>query len=214
METKGQSTKEQAKDFLEKRPWLNEICDSQSTEELKNKYDTWASTYDADLEKDWSFMPVTIARTLAQLLNNNPNAAILDAGAGTGLVGEALFKQGYKNLTAVDLSEKMLALAKEKNIYQDLYQGNLEEPIFGNLISFDVIIAGGVFAHAHAGPKVLNNLFTPLKDQGLFLLTIRQDYRQQMQSALDHLSWALVSEQAFPMYDDTTLMYLLAFRKN
>ncbi len=128
METKGQSTREQATDFLEKRPWLNEICDSQSTEELKDKYDSWASTYDADLEKDWSFMPVTIARTLAQLLKNKPNAAILDAGAGTGLVGEALSKQGYKNLTAVDLSEKMLALAKEKNIYQDLYRGNF--PLF------------------------------------------------------------------------------------
>ncbi len=214
METKKQGPEEQAKDFLEKRPWLTEICGSQSIEELKNKYDSWANTYDVDLENDWSFMPVNIARTLAQLLNDNPNAAILDAGAGTGLVGEALSNQGYTNLTAVDLSEKMLALAKEKQVYQNLHQGNLEEPIFGNSISFDVIIAAGVFAYAHAGPKVLDNLFTLLKDQGLFLLTIRQDYRQQMQSALDHLSWTLVSEQTFPMYDDTTLMHLLAFKKD
>lgn len=213
METEKTVTEEQAKDFLEKRPWLNEICGSQSIEELKNKYDTWASTYDADLENDWSFMPVNIARTLTQLLTNE-NAAILDAGAGTGLVGEALFKQGYKNLTAVDLSAKMLAIAKEKHVYQDLHQGNLEEPIFGGSTRFDVIITAGVFAYAHAGPKVLNNLFTLLKDQGLFLLTIRQDYRQQMQSALDQLSWSLVSEQAFPMYDDAALMYLLAFRKD
>ena len=212
VDVNSMETKEQAKDFLEERPWLNDICDSQSTEELKHKYDTWAITYDSDLEKDWSFMPATIAQTLTQLLNNK-NAVILDAGAGTGLVGEALFKQGYTNLTAVDLSEKMLALAKEKNVYQDLHQGNLEEPIFGDSTSFDVIIAAGVFAYAHAGPKVLDNLFTLLSNKGLFLLTIRQDYRQQMQSALDHLSWSLVSEETFSIYDDAKLMYLLAFKK-
>ena len=127
---------------------------------------------------------------------------------------EALFKQGYKNLTAVDLSEKMLALAKEKHVYQDLHQGNLEEPIFGDSTSFDVIIAAGVFAYSHAGSKVLDNLFSLLRDKGLFLLTIRQDYRQQMQSALAHLSWSLVSEQKFSMYDDAILMYLLTFRKD
>lgn len=213
METQKQVTEEQTQDFLEKRPWLNEICGSQSIEELQNKYDTWASTYDADLENDWSFMPANIARTLTQLINHK-NAEILDAGAGTGLVGEALSQQGYNNLTAVDLSEKMLALAKAKNVYQNLHQGNLEESIFEAPTSFDVIIAAGVFAYGHAGVKVLSNLFDFLREDGLFFLTIRQDYRHQLQSALDTLSWELVSEEEFSMYDDATSMYLLAFRKD
>ncbi len=204
---------EKSQDFLEARPWLSGICDTQSTEELKNKYDGWAKTYDTDVRKDWSFMPGNIARTLSQLLPHK-ETAILDAGAGTGLVGEALAQQGYTNITAVDLSEKMLAIAKEKQVYQHLFQGNLEDSsIFNNSVQFDVIITAGVFAYAHAGVEVLNNLFTFLKEEGIFLLTIREDYRQQMQTALDQLSWQLITEEDFPIYDEAKLMYLLAFKK-
>ena len=203
---------EQAKDFLETRPWLSGICDSQSTEELKNKYDSWANTYDADVGEDWSFMPVNIARTLSKLLNNK-NAAILDAGAGTGLVGQALAQQGYTNLTAVDLSENMLAIAKERQVYKALHQCNLEDEIFSNSVNFDAIIAAGVFAYAHAGVEVLNNLFGLLKEEGFFLLTIREDYRSEMQAVLERLPWTLISEENFPIYDQAKLMYLLAFKK-
>ena len=203
---------EQAKDFLETRPWLSGICDSQSTEELKNKYDSWANTYDADVGEDWSFMPVNIARTLSKLLNNK-NAAILDAGAGTGLVGQALAQKGYTNLTAVDLSENMLAIAKERQVYKSLHQCNLEDEIFSNSVNFDAIIAAGVFAYAHAGVEVLNNLFGLLKEEGFFLLTIREDYRSEMQAVLERLPWTLISEENFPIYDQAKLMYLLAFKK-
>ena len=205
--------KEQAKDISEARPWLSWICDRQSTEELKNKYDSWANTYDADVGKDWSFMPVAIARTVSKLLNHK-NAAILDAGAGTGLVGEALAQQGYTNLTAVDLSSEMLNIAKEKQVYKALHQCNLEDnSMFSNSTNFDVVIAAGVFAYAHAGVGILNNLFSLLKEEGIFLLTIREDYRHQMQTGLDQLPWTLVSEENFPIYDEAKLMYLLAFKK-
>ena len=141
-------------------------------------------------------------------------SAILDAGAWTGLVGEALAQQGYTNLTAVDLSAKMLAIAAEKQVYQSLHQGNLEDAsIFSDSVKFDAIITAGVFAYAHAGVEVLNNLFRFLKEEGIFLLTIREDYRQQMQTALDKLPWKLVSEESFPIYDEAKLMYLLAFQK-
>ena len=204
---------EQAKDFLEARPWLSGICDTQSTEELKNKYDGWAKTYDRDVRKDWSFMPGNIARTLSQLLPQK-ESVILDAGAGTGLVGEALAQKEYSNITAVDLSEKMLAIAKEREVYKALHQCNLEDSqIFNNSVTFDAIIAAGVFAYAHAGVKVLNNLFGLLREDGIFLLTIREDYRREMQIALDKLPWTLVSEENFTIYDEAKLMYLLGFKR-
>lgn len=206
-------SQEKVKDISETRPWLSRICDSQSTEELKTNYDSWAKTYDADVRDDWSFMPANIARTLSKLLPQK-DAKILDAGAGTGLVGEALAQQGYTNLTAVDLSEKMLAIAKERQVYKALHQGNLEDSqIFSDSVTFDVIIAAGVFAYAHAGAEVLNNLFGLLKEEGVFLLTIREDYRSEMQTALEQLPWTLVSEENFPIYDEAKLMYLLAFKK-
>ncbi|MEQ9481901.1 class I SAM-dependent DNA methyltransferase [Coleofasciculus sp. F4-SAH-05] len=206
-------SEEKVKNISETRPWFSIIFDSQSPEELKTKYDSWANTYDADIRDDWSFMPVNIARTLSKLLPNK-DATILDAGAGTGLVGEALAQAGYTNLTAVDLSEKMLAIAEDKQVYQSLYQCNLENsPIFSESVSFDAIIAAGVFTHAHAGVRALNNLFGLLKEEGLFFLTIREDYRSEMQTALDKLPWTLVSKEDFHIYDEVKLMYLLAFKK-
>ncbi len=58
-------TEQQTKDFVKERAWLSDICDSKSTKELENKYDTWANNYDTDVQKDWSFMPVAIANNLA-----------------------------------------------------------------------------------------------------------------------------------------------------
>ncbi|XP_041365234.1 uncharacterized protein LOC121380482 isoform X2 [Gigantopelta aegis] len=50
--------------------------------------------------------------------NNRHEIKILDAASGTGLSGEALYKAGFTNLDGVDASEKMLAVAKQKHIYQ------------------------------------------------------------------------------------------------
>jgi len=108
----------------------------------------------------------------------------------------------------------MLDIAKERQVYKALHQGNLEgDSIFGNSTNFDAIITAGVFAYAHGGVDVLNNLFSFLKEKGIFVLTIREDYRHEMQNSFDKLPWKLVSEENFPIYDDTKLMYLLAFEK-
>ncbi|XP_041379146.1 uncharacterized protein LOC121391660 [Gigantopelta aegis] len=45
---------------------------------------------------------------------------VLDAAAGTGLVGMELFKVGFKTLDAVDAAKGMLAVAESKHIYQRL----------------------------------------------------------------------------------------------
>ena len=47
-------------------------------------------------------------------------AKILDAGCGTGLVGEILNNNEFKNLIGVDFSQEMLNIAIQKNVYQSL----------------------------------------------------------------------------------------------
>ena len=70
------------------------------------------------------------------------DAIILDAGAGTGMVGEALAELGYTQIVGVDISEAMLENARKKQVYQAQYQGNLEEIInFLDKESFDAIIS-------------------------------------------------------------------------
>ncbi|MGF1658026.1 MAG: methyltransferase domain-containing protein [Rubrimonas sp.] len=50
---------------------------------------------------------------------------LLDLGCGTGLAGESL-EDMAEHLTGVDLSEGMIAVAHEKEVYHDLYVGDAE----------------------------------------------------------------------------------------
>ena len=196
------------------RLWLSWICESSSAVELEKKYNTWASTYETDVKEDWSFMPNQIAQVIEPILLDK-QARILDAGAGTGLVGAALFQRGYTDLIAADLSDKMLEMARQKQVYKALHKCDLENPqLFDSVDQFDAIIAAGVFAFGHAGAGILNNLFRFLKPGGLFILTIRQDYQPQMQAVFEAMPWCLVIQEQYPIYDGQQIMSILGFRKD
>lgn len=45
---------------------------------------------------------------------------LVDAGAGTGKVAARLKEHGYTNIDALDISQDMLNVAKEKKLYQNL----------------------------------------------------------------------------------------------
>ena len=57
------------------------------------------------------------------------SARVLDAGAGTGLVGESLKRLGYSNIEALDLSLGMLEEARKKNAYSAFHQMILGETL-------------------------------------------------------------------------------------
>ncbi|MBO1346685.1 MAG: methyltransferase domain-containing protein [Hormoscilla sp. GUM202] len=90
----------------------------------------WSRIYDAELDRPYRISPIKSARALAKVLSDK-EASILDAGAGTGMVGEALGELGYSKITALDLSSEMLEVARKKGVYQALYQGKLEAEIKG-----------------------------------------------------------------------------------
>ena len=57
------------------------------------------------------------------------SARVLDAGAGTGMVGEELARLGFRHITALDLSPGMLKTANEKSVYEELVVGELGKPL-------------------------------------------------------------------------------------
>ncbi|MEA5469992.1 methyltransferase domain-containing protein [Spirulina sp. 06S082] len=193
--------------------WIYETKDNQK---LQSKYDAWSRIYDKELDRPYRISPIQSARALAQVLPDKA-ANILDAGAGTGMVGEALAEQGYTHLTAIDLSEEMLAVAREKQIYQTLHQGNLDTPLtFCEPASFDAIISVGVFTFGHAPPGALHNLNILLKLGGYFVLTVRVDYHDEnaaLHKVLEELSWTLVNQEKFTIFE-TEPMYALVFQKH
>jgi SAM-dependent methyltransferase len=100
-------------------------------------------------------------------------APILDAGAGTGLVGEWLGIAGYPHVEALDISERMLAKAGEKGAYRALHRAVLGEPLPFADRSFAAIISAGVFTTGHVGAEALPELMRICRPGGAMVLTVK-----------------------------------------
>ena len=150
------------------------VYSSQNEQELEERYDQWAQEYDADLETDFGWIsPQRTSDSLAKHVDKE--ASILDAGAGTGLVGECLHHQGYRKLTAMDLSTGMLDVARRKNIYQALDQMTMGERLDYETDQFDATIIVGVFTQGHAPAGSLDELVRVTRSGGHVAFSLRTD---------------------------------------
>jgi len=82
----------------------------------------------------------------------SPRYAILDIGCGTGLAGGPLIENDF-NVTGVDPSEPMLAVAKERYPEATWVRGTAESLPFEDS-SFDAVICAQAFHHFDAGPAM------------------------------------------------------------
>ena len=96
-------------------------------EAVKDLYEDWAETYDADVAENGYVTPARCAAALASQLADK-DAPILDFACGTGLSGAALASQGYSVIDGVDLSEAMLDEARKRGIYRALTRGEPDQP--------------------------------------------------------------------------------------
>jgi predicted TPR repeat methyltransferase len=90
---------------------LDAVYAAKSVEEIARTYDDWAESYDGEMARVGYRHP---AICLALLARHLPRGAgpVLDAGAGTGLIGEWLEILGFPAAEALDVSEGMLAVAR------------------------------------------------------------------------------------------------------
>ncbi|MEB3885984.1 methyltransferase domain-containing protein [Lyngbya sp. CCY1209] len=172
------------------------VYSAKSPEELAKRYDEWAKEYEGDLLPENYTGPEPAADVLGKYVSKD--ASILDAGAGTGLVGEILHRRGYRNIEAMDLSAGMLEEARKKNVYTGFHQGILGEPLELTTDRFDAIISVGTFTLGHAPSRGFDELIRITKPGGYIVFTIRPDYYENsdfkdQQAALEaEGKWRLV----------------------
>ena len=147
---------------------------SKNTSQLSQRYDQWATNYDVNLEKDFAWEAPQ--RAVEYVLKHVPSSAnILDAGAGTGLVGNLLSQHGYKNLTAIDISQGMLDIAADKGIYRDLRVMTLGDHLSFPSDQFDAVTCVGVLTVGHAPVQSLYELVRVTKPGGHVIFSMRPD---------------------------------------
>lgn len=110
-------------------------------------YDKWAATYNDEVgyEAQNYVAPVLVAQVSLKSSNNPANSVILDAGCGTGLVGQALAMAGAKAIDGLDLSSAMLTVAKQTGAYRNLAQADLTRRIEKADETYDIATCVGTF---------------------------------------------------------------------
>jgi predicted TPR repeat methyltransferase len=154
---------------------IHSVYGARNGRELAERYDLWAPHYDYELESLMGYVaPQRGAETLARYVAKS--ARILDAGAGTGLVGQALRELGYRNLVAVDNSEGMLSRARDKGIYQALYRKDMAQPLDFPAAWFGAVVSVGVFTYGHAQAACLEELIRVTNPGGFVVFSLRPDF--------------------------------------
>lgn len=151
---------------------LGQVYSAKKPEEVAALYDRWADTYDAEMAAAGYRHP-SIA--LALLARHLPRGAtpVLDAGCGTGLVGEWLGIIGYPRVEGLDISAGMLARAEQKGAYARLHNLALGGPLPFADGHFAGIVSAGVFTTGHVGAEGLDELIRICRKGGVIVLTVK-----------------------------------------
>jgi SAM-dependent methyltransferase len=153
------------------------VYSSRDNQELAERYDRWAGDYDRDLEQDFEWLgPRRAAEVFARYVARD--SRILDAGAGTGLVGKLLAEMGYRQIIAMDISRGMLEEARKKNVYQDFHQMVMGSALGFDSASFDAVVSVGVLTVGHAPASSLDELVRITRPGGYVIFSLRPDVYQ------------------------------------
>ena len=175
-------------------PTIYKTLHVSNLDELKDLYKNW-NDYENDVINLAGYVGHKVTTdTLLKYLKNK-QSKILDAGCGTGLVGQILYKNNYKNIVGVDFSQEMIDRALKKNVYQSLSLCDLTKKLEFEDGSFDAIICAGTFTCGHVGPEALNEMVRITKNEGYICFTVRKQeweaapYESIIQSLEDSKLW-------------------------
>lgn len=144
---------------------------AQTTPEYANNlFNNYALYYDQHMKNTLRYsIPQNIARVIHQL-ELPANTHTLDLGCGTGLTGIAL-REVSKYLAGVDIAEKMLVQAKEKEIYDNLFESEINQFLLQHKNAYDLIVAADVLPYFGELDELFHSIYLHLKPQGYFIFT-------------------------------------------
>ena len=144
--------------------------DGATNEYVRELFDSFAGSFEKTLKKISYALPDVLA---AEMSNRPRSLRILDAGCGTGLNATAL-KPHAAELTGVDLSEKMIAIAKEKNIYDHLEVADILSFCEKNENRFDFVVLADVACYFGRLEPLIRSVGSALKKGGTLFLSVEK----------------------------------------
>ncbi len=167
---------------------LEHVYNAEGAQAIRESYEGWASSYDAENIGKGFRLPTIGAAFVARHVRND-NGPILDAGCGTGLVGEALAILGYEDIVGLDISPAMLESADRLKTYNRLYEQDLGQPIPEVDNRFSAVTCFGSLGPGHAPPDCLDEFIRVTRPGGHVVFNVRPDtYEDQgLRAKIDNL---------------------------
>lgn len=146
-------------------------------DEIQAIYRDWADSYDGDLDQ-FGYVAPQIGSSLFEAIVPDRASLVLDAGCGTGLVGQMLSQLGFTNLHGTDFSSEMLARAAQTEVYQSLFRSDFFQPVDLPSDQYEAIISIGVYS-SRMRETFLPEMIRILKPGGIICLSSRLHYFEE-----------------------------------
>lgn len=138
---------------------------------VETLFDQQAEAFEDILVDQLGYAVPMVVRQRLQTLELGPFKRMLDLGCGTGLTGEAL-RDMATDITGMDLSENMVEIAHEKEIYETLYVAEVEDFLEDNDDeAFDLITATDVLPYLGALEPLFFGAAENMVEGGLFVFS-------------------------------------------
>ncbi|HKQ67953.1 MAG TPA: tetratricopeptide repeat protein [Polyangiaceae bacterium] len=145
-----------------------------SDEYVKTTFDRFADSFDEVLHRLEYRAPELVANAVGAAFGAPANALrVLDAGCGTGL-GGPLLRPYARHLAGVDLSERMLAAARERKIYDALTQDELTAFLETHPSSYDLVVSIDTLVYFGDLTRVSRAFATALSPGGRVIFTVER----------------------------------------
>ena len=200
---------------------LQSVYSARDNRELESTYDEWADEYEDDMLSLGYVVPAVAAGFVGRHVPLG--GTVLDAGAGTGMFGSILRVLGYEELVGIDISERMLEKAGEKDAYHALHRMVMGEPLGFDGGSFSAAVSLGVFTTNHAPPEALDELVRIVEPDGWVIFSVRDEvyweegFEQKQASLEGEGRWRRVTMseafQPFPAGNTSHMARLFVYKR-
>lgn len=130
-------------------------------------FDRYSDHYDRHLVETLKYRTPGLLFDAVRRLAPSGGLDVLDLGCGTGLSGMQ-FRPLARTIAGVDISPRMLAVARQRHIYDDLTCGELVEILQAQSRRFDLVVAADVLVYFGDLAPVFQEVASTLGEGGIF----------------------------------------------
>lgn len=142
-----------------------------SPEYVRVHFDRFAASFDRVLVDGLAYRGPELAAAALRKHGASSPMCVLDAGCGTGLCG-TLLRPLSQSLVGVDLAQKMVELARERDLYDELLVSDLCTFMEYRPSAFDVIVAVDVLVYFGDLQRPIQAACIALKPRGLLIFSV------------------------------------------